>query len=160
MVRGIGQKNTDKISVYSGAAEFINVPDEHADIVLCSSVFIFTDQQKALAEMSRILKPGGTICIIVNGIGYFLRYIKNGIKYGDYSKAFYGVSGLISTLLKWKKDMKLPYPKAVSVKEIKTVFSKNSLNIKDIRLFAPNEEFSLEDLGFPSNYAFTAQKRK
>jgi ubiquinone/menaquinone biosynthesis C-methylase UbiE len=64
------------ISVRLTAAEALPFPDGHFDGLLCSDAFHhFRDQEAAVREMARVLKPGG--CVLVfefrrTGLGRFL----------------------------------------------------------------------------------------
>jgi len=53
-------------------AEQLNFPDDAFDIVTCAlSLFQFPDMKRALAEMRRVLKPGGRLGLSNWGAGYF-----------------------------------------------------------------------------------------
>lgn len=51
------------VRVLRAPAERIPVVDDSADLVLAVSVLHFTDQDRAIAELARIAKPGGRIVI-------------------------------------------------------------------------------------------------
>jgi demethylmenaquinone methyltransferase/2-methoxy-6-polyprenyl-1,4-benzoquinol methylase len=60
-----GRSNRPRIKFVEGEAENIPLPDEHFDKVIASASFHhFSDQDKALGEMKRVLKPGGKIIIL------------------------------------------------------------------------------------------------
>lgn len=48
------------------------------DAIFSYSVIYFTDFRKTLAEMYRILKPGGKLYISTNGLGWYLHNLVNG----------------------------------------------------------------------------------
>lgn len=45
--------------------EQINLPDECVDFIVCSHVLEHVDDRRALSEMKRVLRPGGTALIMV-----------------------------------------------------------------------------------------------
>jgi ubiquinone/menaquinone biosynthesis C-methylase UbiE len=60
-----GRSNRPRIKFVEGEEENISLPDEHFDKVVASAWFHhFSDQDKALGEMKRVLKPGGKIIIL------------------------------------------------------------------------------------------------
>jgi ubiquinone/menaquinone biosynthesis C-methylase UbiE len=60
-----GRSNRPRIKFVEGEAENIPLLDEHFDKVIASASFHhFSDQDKALGEMKRVLKPGGKIIIL------------------------------------------------------------------------------------------------
>lgn len=43
------------------------------DVVFCYGVLMFLDQERALAEFARVLRPGGRLYVCTNGPGWWLR---------------------------------------------------------------------------------------
>lgn len=152
------QKEAKKIKILEGVAESIPFPDGYFDRVLCAGVFMFTFQDLAFKEMERVLKPGGKLCLIVNGLGYFIMNILDGFRYKSVNKMSYGLGDLIATLAKWwfKKDFSVP--KAVNYKEIKRLCTKYSLKLYEKRVFLSQDLYPKKHLGFPTNYAFLIKK--
>lgn len=51
-----------KVQFINGCSESINLPDKSVDLVFCHQTFHhFIDQQSAIRELFRILKPGGVL---------------------------------------------------------------------------------------------------
>ena len=111
-----------------------------------------------MAEMTRILKPGGRICLTVNGIGYFLMYVRNGVRHADFNKAHYGIRGVVASLLKWTRGSDVPYAKAVNVSEMRRLMSRHGMHLDDVRLWLAQPLYPNEHYGFPTNYAFIGHK--
>ena len=56
----------DGIEVHDGAAEALPFGDETIDAVVCAQAFHWFDQQAALREIRRVLRPGGGLAVIFN----------------------------------------------------------------------------------------------
>jgi len=152
-------KEAPKIKVLEGVAEDLPFPDQYFDRVLCVGVLMFTQQDLALKEMSRVLKPGGKICLTTNGLGYFMMRILNGFRYKSTGKMKYGLRGILATLLKWWFGKQIPGPKAVNSNEMDRLLSRYDLMLYDTRIYLAQNLYPKEHLGFPTNYAFLAGKK-
>jgi SAM-dependent methyltransferase len=61
------------VNFIQGQAEQLeSLQDDSVDFVYCYGVFMFLNQQKALAEIRRVLKPGGRLYICTNSYGWWL----------------------------------------------------------------------------------------
>jgi len=47
-------------------------PDNHFDAAFCYSVIFLTPWRQSLAELARVLKPGGKLYVNANGVGWYL----------------------------------------------------------------------------------------
>jgi ubiquinone/menaquinone biosynthesis C-methylase UbiE len=65
------------VSVGQGSIEAMPYADASFDAVFCYGVLFLADVKKGLAELHRVLKPGGTLYFTANGIGWFLHLIVN-----------------------------------------------------------------------------------
>jgi SAM-dependent methyltransferase len=58
------------VTVVAGTAEALPVPDGGADsVVLCLVLCSLPDRERALAEVIRALRPGGTLALLEHGLG-------------------------------------------------------------------------------------------
>lgn len=58
------------VTVVAGTAEALPVPDASADTaVLCLVLCSLSDRDTALAEITRVLRPGGTLAFLEHGLG-------------------------------------------------------------------------------------------
>jgi SAM-dependent methyltransferase len=58
------------VTVVPGTAEALPVPDAGADAtVLCLVLCSLPDRDTALAEIARVLRPGGTLAFLEHGLG-------------------------------------------------------------------------------------------
>lgn len=55
------------VTVLSGRAEAIPLPDASVDAVIGSSMWHWVDEERATAEVARVLRPGGVLGLLWNG---------------------------------------------------------------------------------------------
>lgn len=66
-------KQPTVVEFMQGQAERLDeIQDGSVDFVYCYGVFMFLNQQNSLAEISRVLKPGGRLYICTNSYGWWL----------------------------------------------------------------------------------------
>ncbi|MCE5250880.1 methyltransferase domain-containing protein [bacterium] len=65
MIDGARRRNLPHwVRLFHGSVNTIPVPDEYFDVVLCFQVFPhFSDRPRALAEIHRVIRPGGRLWI-------------------------------------------------------------------------------------------------
>ena len=66
------------LAVLQGTAESLPVPDATFDAIVCSVVVPYTDEQRAIAEWARVLRPGGQVRASYHGLGFALRQVLEG----------------------------------------------------------------------------------
>lgn len=70
---GQSLKRPTVVEFIQGQAEKLDaIQDGSVDFIYCYGVFMFLNQQKSLAEISRVLKPGGRLYICTNSYGWWL----------------------------------------------------------------------------------------
>ena len=120
---------------------------------------MFTQQELTIKEIVRVLKSGGKVCLAVNGLGYFVMYILNGLRYKNVEKMRYGLNGLFATCIKWVFGKEISgWPKAVSCEEMAKSLQAHGLELHDTRIWLAQPLYPKEHLGFVTNYAFIAKK--
>jgi SAM-dependent methyltransferase len=63
------------LAVCRAAAEALPFATAGFDGVVCKVVVPYTDEARAVAEIARVLRSGGTARVSYHGLGYFLRYL-------------------------------------------------------------------------------------
>jgi SAM-dependent methyltransferase len=88
-----------------GCAEHLPVRTSCLDGVLCKVVIPYTDEDRALAEIARVLKPGAVGHLFYHGAGYYLRYL---LVARTWRHRFYGLRTLVNTWLFAVSGRRLP----------------------------------------------------
>ena len=68
--------------VACAVAEALPFADASFDGVICSVVLPYVEERRALAEVARVLRPGGLLRLSSHGSGYFLRLLLRGTTLG------------------------------------------------------------------------------
>lgn len=146
------KNNIHGILLQEGAAESLPTQTASQDIVLCLGVLQFTDQQKTIQEISRVLCPGGKAFVSTNGFGYFLMRLKMGIGNQDPKRVRQGINGLINGITQKVGS------KPTTVKRFQALASYAGLTLVETRLWLPRNLYSLDYIGLPTNYLFVLEK--
>ena len=64
----------------TGAAEHLPFADATFDLVLCRVAIPYTDNRVALAEIGRVLRPGGLLLLKTHSARYYLRKLLDGVR--------------------------------------------------------------------------------
>jgi SAM-dependent methyltransferase len=86
-------------------AEALPLADASADGAVFAGVLPFTEEDRALAELARVLRPGGRVEAYYLGPGYGLRDLLLG---RTLRKRYYGLRALVNTALTALAGRKLP----------------------------------------------------
>ena len=84
------------LAVCRAQAEQLPFGTASMDGVVCKVVIPYTDEEKAVAEIARVLRPGGTARVSYHGSGYFLRYL---IADWDLRRRVYGLRTIVNTFV-------------------------------------------------------------
>ncbi len=66
-MRAVLQERAPAADARAGTAEAIPLADASADLVAGSSMWHWVDEERAFAEVARVLRPGGTFAVMWNG---------------------------------------------------------------------------------------------
>jgi SAM-dependent methyltransferase len=86
-------------------AEALPFPDACAEAVLIKVVLPYTNDMKAIAEISRVLAPQGRCMLIGHGAGYSLRYV---LQLSSWRRMFYGCRTLLNSAIFFLTGQRLP----------------------------------------------------
>lgn len=86
------------IEIARMSAEELAFPDGSFDAVVCFSSLPYLDEDVALAEMRRVLRPGGRLAIGTVGSGYYAKHVAEGIRSDDAEAVAYGLDPIIVSL--------------------------------------------------------------
>lgn len=75
--------------------------DERFDLLLCYGVLMYCRPERSFREFRRVLRPGGRIFISVDGLGYFLRQMRDGLAFHNSSRFKFGLRAIRHTL--WRR---------------------------------------------------------
>ena len=93
------------LPVTVGEGELLPFADESFDAAVCSVVLPYTDERLAVAELGRVLRPGGFASVTCHGLGYGLHYAGHG---PGWKRRFYGVRMLTNTAVYRATGSRLP----------------------------------------------------
>jgi SAM-dependent methyltransferase len=93
------------LPVTVGKGERLPFADASFDAAVCSVVLPYTDERQAVAELGRVLRPGGFASVTCHGIGYGLYYVGHG---PGWRRRFYGVRMLANTAVYRTTGSRLP----------------------------------------------------
>lgn len=81
-------------TVVIASAESLPFRSNSCPGVLCKVVIPYTDEQLAIAEIGRVLAPGGVAILYLHGIGYSLRYL---LKPDIWKRSVYAAKTILNT---------------------------------------------------------------
>ena len=82
------------LATVQARAEEIPLSASSLDGVLCNVVISYTDEDRVVGEIARVLKPGATCYLVSHGAGYYLKYLLCG---SSWKLRFYGLRSLVNT---------------------------------------------------------------
>ena len=89
-------KATPQITLARTRAEELPFGDGTFDAILCYAVLSYTDERESLREMSRVLRPKGQLILGLQGVGYYLHHMIEGIRYRDKPAVRYGAEPILT----------------------------------------------------------------
>jgi SAM-dependent methyltransferase len=101
----LARQAASSFPVCRAAAEHLPVATASLDGLLCKVVIPYTDEAQAIAEMGRVLRPGGVARVSYHGIGYSLYYLLND---RNWKRRLYGLRTIVNTWLYRATGRRLP----------------------------------------------------
>jgi ubiquinone/menaquinone biosynthesis C-methylase UbiE len=118
-----GQVGREKLAAHApgarvhflrGSAEELAFPDGVFDTVICRLALPYTHNAKALAEASRVLRPGGRYLLKIHGARFYLDLLKRALKSRNVMSMIYAsrvlVAGSIYHVLRRQPRTRIPGP--------------------------------------------------
>lgn len=148
------------VELYQNSAENLPFDDNTFDAVLCYNVLQYTNSKKAFAELSRVLKKGGILLVSVDGLGYFLMQIKEGVIFKEKEFFKFGLISIFGTILfKYIMRRDSPLTEFFTFGEIRNLFKKYNFEIIDIDHEIGPGEHPKTHFGFPTFFRCLGKKR-
>ena len=69
-----------RVNFLRGTAEDLPFPSDYFDVVICRLALPYTDNARAFAEVSRVLRPGGKYFLKISGVRWYLLELKQALK--------------------------------------------------------------------------------
>lgn len=95
-----------------GSAEDLSFPDEVFDTVICRLALPYTNNAQAIAEASRVLRPGGRYLLKIHGVRFYLDLLKRALKSCSIMSIMYAcrvlVAGSIYHLIRRQLRTRIP----------------------------------------------------
>ena len=132
--------------VVCGAGEKLPFPGNYFDLVLSHEVLEHVqDDQQALDEILRVLKPGGRLVLFVPNRGY--PFETHGIFWkGEYK---FGNKIFVNYLPKKWRDKLAPHVRAYTSKELSKLFNRQRVNVIQETIIFGAYDNLISRLGFP-----------
>jgi len=85
-----------RVAYARGFAESIPCHAETFDVVVCRLALPYTRNEEALAEMARVLRPGGVLLLKYHHVRFYIRSLKQAIAAGSLRRALYAARVLVA----------------------------------------------------------------
>ncbi|MGI8836176.1 MAG: class I SAM-dependent methyltransferase [Pyrinomonadaceae bacterium] len=72
-----------RVSFVRAAAEALPFPTSSFDVVVCRLALPYTENDRALEEMGRVLRPNGIVLLKIQRATFYLEKIKHGVRTAD-----------------------------------------------------------------------------
>jgi SAM-dependent methyltransferase len=81
------------------AAESLPFADASFDVAVCRLALPYTDNARALKELSRVLRPGGVLLLKIHHARYYVRKLVEGLRAGRPGSSLHAARVLLAGLL-------------------------------------------------------------
>lgn len=103
-----------RVNFLRGAAEQVPFPSGSFDVVICRLALPYTHNQRAFAEVSRVLRPDGMYLLKISGVRWYLLELKQALKTANLMSMIHAtrvlVSGSIYHLTRRQPRSRVPSP--------------------------------------------------
>lgn len=89
----------ERVSFIRAAAEALPFQTSSFDVVVCRLALPYTENDRALEEMGRVLRPNGIVLLKIQRATFYLRKIKNGVRTADPRSVVHALRVLASGIL-------------------------------------------------------------
>jgi SAM-dependent methyltransferase len=83
------------VEIREMSAESLAFDDGSFDAVTCFSALPYLDQERAISEIARVLRPGGRLVLGTVGSGYYVKHIAEGARHEDLDAIRYGLDPIL-----------------------------------------------------------------
>ena len=88
-----------RVAFVRAAGESLPFPRDSFDLVICRLALPYTDNARCMAELSRVLKPGGALFLKIHHARYYTRKLRKGLQMGRPSSALHAARVLVAGIL-------------------------------------------------------------
>jgi len=88
-----------RVSFVRAAAESLPFESAAFDVAVCRLALPYTDNDQALSEMARVIRPGGLLLLKIHHAHYYLRKIQSGLREGEGRSIIHALRVLASGIL-------------------------------------------------------------
>lgn len=93
------------LNVCRASCEALPFATASLDGIVCKVVILLTDERRSIAELARVLRPGGIARVSYHGLGYSLRYL---LADPNWKRKIYALRTVANTLLYRATGRRLP----------------------------------------------------
>jgi ubiquinone/menaquinone biosynthesis C-methylase UbiE len=85
-----------RVGFLRGTAEDLPFPSSSFDVVICRLALPYTHNERAFAEVSRVLRPGGKYLLKISGVRWYLLELKQALKSGKITSMIHAMRVLLA----------------------------------------------------------------
>ena len=101
-----------RVNFLRGTAEALPFPSGSFDVVICRLALPYTHNERAFAEVSRVLRPNGKYLLKISGVRWYLLELRQSIKSGKIMSMIHAarvlVAGTIYHLIRRQPRTRIP----------------------------------------------------
>jgi ubiquinone/menaquinone biosynthesis C-methylase UbiE len=85
-----------RVNFLRGTAELLPFPSGSFDVVICRLALPYTHNERAFAEVSRVLRPGGKYLLKISGVRWYLLELRQALKLGKIMSMIHATRVLVA----------------------------------------------------------------